>query len=245
MNTLLFHAGERSGEGRVTVDGARARHLLRIDRESPGRAFSAGEVNGPLGQGRDIRAHDSRVSFFFEALGSSPAKRPLSVVLALPRPKMLRRMLRTLAECGVRDIHLIHSERVEKSYWQSGLLETDTLTGYLLAGLEQAGDSVLPSIHLQRRFRPFAEDILPALARERDALLAMPGGPTPCPGGCAGETLLMLGPEGGYSAFEVTLITRAGLKPVHLGTRTLRAETALTAMLGRFLLDPFSPEQAR
>jgi hypothetical protein len=56
-----------------------------------------------------------------------PRPLPLTVVLALPRPKMLRRILRALAEVGVKELHLINSYRVEKSYWQSPLLAPTAL----------------------------------------------------------------------------------------------------------------------
>jgi len=37
---------------------------------------------------------------------------------------------------------------------------------------------------------------------------------------------LLIGPEGGFSATEITLITAAGFQAVHLGPRILRTETA-------------------
>ena len=36
-----------------------------------------------------------------------PTRHPLDIILALPRPKMLRRIFRTVAEFGVAHLHLI------------------------------------------------------------------------------------------------------------------------------------------
>ena len=141
-----------------------------------------------------------------------------------------------MAESGVREVHLINAQRVEKSFWQSNLLTTEVLENYLLSGLEQSMDTVLPAISLHRGFRPFAEDRLPELATGRRALLADPGASMPCPADGDADTLLMIGPEGGFIDFETALARRAGLQPVSLGGRILRAETALAAMLGRFLV---------
>ena len=155
------------------------------------------------------------------------------LVLALPRPKMLRRILRTVAELGVGQLHLINSYRVEKSYWQTPALAEAAIRDYLTQGLEQARDTVLPRIHCQRRFKPFVEDTLPGLVGAGTALLAHPGPYPRCPGNLAGDTVLVIGPEGGFIPYEVTKLKEAGCRPVSLGPRILRVETALTSLLGR------------
>lgn len=239
VNILLFSPEERiAGSARIRLSGTRARHLRDVFAATPGKQLRAGEIGGDIGEATLEAIDSDSVTLHFRAQHAPPAKRPLTVVLALPRPKMLRRMLRTVAETGVRELHLVNAQRVEKSYWQSGLLDTATLEQYLLAGLEQSIDSVLPALQVHRGFRPFAEDHLPALAQGRRALLAHPGADSPCPADGATETLLMIGPEGGFIDYEVSLALRAGLLPVSLGSRILRAETALTALLGRFLAGP-------
>ena len=236
LNILLFSPEERiAGRAEIRLSGSRARHLREVFGATPGKRLRAGEIGGAIGEATLESIDNNSVTLSFCAQHEAPAKRPLTVVLALPRPKMLRRMLRTVAETGVRELHLVNAQRVEKSYWQSGLLDAATLEQYLLAGLEQSMDSVLPELQVHRGFRPFAEDRLPALSRGRRALLAPPTADTPCPAGGDTDTLLMIGPEGGFIDYEVDLALRAGLHPVALGTRILRAETALTAILGRFL----------
>ncbi|MEQ8514174.1 MAG: 16S rRNA (uracil(1498)-N(3))-methyltransferase [Chromatocurvus sp.] len=239
MNILLFSPDERvPGTAQVRLCGARAEHIRTVYGAVPGKSLRAGEIGGDIGEATLESIAGNGVTLTFRAQHPPPAKRPLTVILALPRPKMLRRMLRTVAESGVRELHLVNARRVEKSFWQSGLLETASLEGYLLSGLEQSMDTVLPALHLHRGFRPFAEDSLPALATGRRALLAHPGAGVSCPADGDGETLLMIGPEGGFIDYETTLAQRAGMQPVSLGSRTLRAETALAAMLGRFLATP-------
>ncbi len=225
-------------KGTVQLDGPRARHLREVFGATPGKRLRAGEINGEIGEAQLTAVAAGHVTFTFTARCPPPAKPPLTLVLALPRPKMLRRMLRTAAECGVRELHLINARRVEKSYWQSGLLEAENLRQYLISGLEQSIDTVLPGLVLHRGFRPFAEDFLPALASGRRALLAHPSARTACPANGNEDTLIMIGPEGGFMDFEVDLAQRAGLECVSLGSRVLRAETALAAMLGRFLSVP-------
>lgn len=239
MNILLFSPDERvPGSAQVRLCGARAEHIRTVYGATPGKCLRAGEIGGDIGEATVETVAGDCATLTFRAQHPPPAKRPLTVVLALPRPKMLRRMLHTVAESGVRELHLVNARRVEKSFWQSGLLEAASLESYLLAGLEQSIDTVLPILRLHRGFRPFAEDRLPALAAGRRALLAHPGAIASCPADGDRETVLMIGPEGGFIDYETDLAQRAGMQPVSLGSRTLRAETALAAMLGRFLATP-------
>ena len=162
-----------------------------------------------------------------------PPKLPLTLVLALPRPKVLNRTLAAAASLGVARICLVNAWKVEKSYWKSPRLDPDNLRLQRLLGLEQARDTRMPELTLHRLLRPFAEDELPALVRGSLGLVAHPGAPEPCPRAVAGPVTLAIGPEGGFLPAEVDLLERAGCRPVHLGARILRVETAVAALAGR------------
>jgi RsmE family RNA methyltransferase len=146
---------------------------------------------------------------------------------------MLRRILRSAAELGVRDVHQIHSARVEKSFWQTPVLEAAVVQDYLLLGLEQSRDTILPEVVCHRRFKPFVEDLLPGLIGNQQALLAHPGKHPPCPRGLGHGTVLIVGPEGGFIPYEVEKLQQAGCAVVSLGPRILRVETAFVSLIGR------------
>jgi RsmE family RNA methyltransferase len=88
---------------------------------------------------------------------------------------------------------------------------------------------------LRPRFRPFVEDELSGLTAGSLCLVAHPDSAQPCPGNLAGPFTLAIGPEGGFIPFEIDLLSRQGFRPVHLGPRPLRVETAVPALLGRLL----------
>jgi RsmE family RNA methyltransferase len=146
---------------------------------------------------------------------------------------MLRRILRTTAELGVRELHLINSYRVEKSYWQTPVLAPPAIQEYLLQGLEQSRDTMLPVVHTHARFKPFVEDLLPAMLGDTRGLLAHPGADPACPRNVSGEHLVVIGPEGGFIPYEVDTLHAAGCDIVSLGPRVLRVETAVTSVIGR------------
>lgn len=234
MNLLLVKAGERGRDGRARIGGRRLKHLREVLHIEVGDALRVGEVDGRLGLGT-VEALTPEAATLRISLTEAPPPLAVTLVLALPRPKMLRRILRAIAELGVKELHLINSCRVEKSFWHSPLLEASRLETALLEGLEQARDTILPRVRQHTRLRPFAEDTLPALCKGRHAFLGEPRAPMPYPSAPASPALLIIGPEGGFIPFEVELFQRAGATPARLGPRTLRVETALSALLGQHL----------
>ncbi len=157
----------------------------------------------------------------------------MHLVLALPRPRMLARTLEHVTALGVKQITLLHTRRVEKSYWQSPELTPAKIHDHLVLGLEQARDTVLPTVVCESRFKPFVEDRLPGLLAGKQGLLAHPGMAEPCPRGIEQPSVLLVGPEGGFIPYEVECLLAAGCRGIHLGARILRVETAVTALLAR------------
>ena len=233
MNLILFTDGDRVESNKIALRGRRLQHLRQIHRANSGDILRVGEINGLMGKGEILEINDAFATLSISLDQLPPKKLPLRLVLALPRPKMLRRILRTIAELGVPELHLINSYRVEKSYWQSPVLKQGTLREYLLQGLEQSRDTQVPRVHHHHAFKPFVEDSLPSMIKGRDALLAHPGEHPPCPRHISGETLLVIGPEGGFIPYEVDKLQSAECKVVSLGPRILRVENAVTSLLGR------------
>lgn len=164
-----------------------------------------------------------------------PAKFPVHLILALPRPKVLRRIIMDAVTLGVEQISLIHSYRVDKSYWQTPFLQQ--LNDYVTLGLEQAGDTIAPEIQLYKRFKPFVEDVLPTLiSAEQPAYVAHPYAEQPMPYAVQQPCSVIIGPEGGFIPYEVDLLIKNGCQAMSLGNRILRTETAVSNILGRLFV---------
>lgn len=156
-----------------------------------------------------------------------PPALPANLVLALPRPIMLKRILTTVSSMGVKNIILFHSKRVEKSYWRSPILEEENITEQLVLGLEQARDTILPKIQLRPLFKPFVEDELSDISRDTLALVADPQAADSCPRDVDRRVTLVIGPEGGFIPYEMDKLTSLGFSPIHVGKRVLRVETVV------------------
>ncbi|MCD5988547.1 MULTISPECIES: 16S rRNA (uracil(1498)-N(3))-methyltransferase [Pseudomonas] len=233
MNLLLLEDADFVAADRVVLRDRRLKHMQEVHRAEVGDSLRVGRIGGLLGSAELLRleAHEAELRITLDS--APPAKLPLTLLLALPRPKMLRRVFQTVATMGVSKVILLNSYRVEKSFWQTPFLEPQAIREQLILGLEQARDSVLPEIIIEKRFKPFVEDRLPQLAQGTLGLVGHPGNFPACPRAVTGPVTLAIGPEGGWIPYEVDLLTKAGLQPVQLGERILRVETAVTALLAR------------
>ncbi len=233
MNLILLSAEDFVDERRVVLRDRRKDHILNVHRARPGDRLRVGEIDGLLGAGRLLHCSAERAELEVELRRSAPPARPVTLVLALPRPKMLKRILQAVAALGIKNIYLINSYRVDKSFWGSPLLQPERLREQLLLGLEQAGDTVVPQIQLRQRFKPFVEDELPGIVRDGSAYVAHPEAEMNCPTAAGRKITAAVGPEGGFIPYEIEKFTTCGFTPVALGERILRVETAVPVIIGR------------
>ncbi len=233
MNLLLLEDSDFIDPQHVRLTGRRLTHMQDIQHVSSGDSLRVGRINGLMGQGQVLELDRDHALLAVELNETPPAKLPLTLLLAMPRPKMFRRILQHCATLGVPEIILLNSVRVEKSFWQTPFLQPEVIRENLLLGLEQARDTVLPTVRIEKRFKPFVEDQLPAIINDQLALVAHPGDSPACPRGIDQPLTLAIGPEGGWIPYEVDKLIEAGMQPVQLGERILRVETAVTALLAR------------
>ena len=233
MNLILLFDDDFISERRVRLSGRRLRHCLEVHRAEVGDSLRVGKIDGLLGSGRIVALAAEQMELEVQLDQPPPAALPCTLLLALPRPKMLKRVLQCVTALGVKQIYLINSYRVEKSFWSSPLLQPEKLREQLLLGLEQARDTILPQVQLRPRFKPFVEDQLPQLAAAGTAFVAHPVAAADCPRGCSGPLTLAIGPEGGFIPYEVAKFQECGFVPISLGERILRVETAVPVLLGR------------
>lgn len=233
MNLIILFENDFIDTHKVEIFDRRLQHVRNIHRAKAGDSLRVGKLNGKMGRGVIEELSESRLCLQVILDTPPPSPLPLTLIVALPRPKMIRRILRTSAEMGVKSLYFINSYKVEKSYWQSPVLETQTVHNYFIQGLEQACDTTLPSIHFKKRFKPFVEDELPDIIEGSEALLAHPKLGKYCPQPLNKTATLAIGPEGGFIPYEVEKLQSIGFKGIHLGERILRVENAITALTAK------------
>nr|WP_218573150.1 16S rRNA (uracil(1498)-N(3))-methyltransferase [Pseudomonas sp. L-22-4S-12] len=230
---LLLEDADFVAADRVVLAGRRLKHLQEVHRAAVGDSLRVGRLGGLMGSGTLLQLTEQHAELQVSLDQPPPAKLPLTLLLALPRPKMLKRVLQTVSAMGVPRLVLLNSYRVEKSFWQTPFLEPEAIREQLILGLEQARDTLLPEVIIEKRFKPFVEDRLPAIVAESLGLVGHPGDFPACPRAVEQPVTLAIGPEGGWIPYEVDKLREAGLTPVQLGERILRVETAVPALLAR------------
>ncbi|MEZ6196223.1 MAG: RsmE family RNA methyltransferase [Planctomycetota bacterium] len=229
MNLVLFRPHEIVGPGRAVVGGARARHLVEVLGVTAGRELRVAEIGSTLGRGRVAKVTEGLVEFEYRLGDEAPPPARLDLILAMPRPKVLRRVLENLASYGIRRAVLVRSARVDKSYLEAPILEEERRREHLLVGCEQAVDPRPCELGFEPLFRPFVEDRAAAFAGEALPLVFHPGGEDPGPAARSAPAgvCLAIGPEGGWTPFEVDLFRAAGFRVAGLGPRIHRVEAAI------------------
>jgi RsmE family RNA methyltransferase len=240
VNLLLLEPEELHPDGTVVVSGARARHLVDVLHVQPGQSVRVGMLDGGLGTAT-VLSHDDNTVALQCVLGAVPVRPGVDLLLALPRPKVMRRLWAQLAALGVGRILLTNAERVERNYFDTHVLGVNVYRPLLVEGLQQARDTRLPLVSIHRRLKVLVEDELDTLCPSGARLLAHPNSgatfsaalsehPRRAPDSPP-RVLLAVGPEGGWSDFELRLLGQHGFRLVGMGARTLRSDTACVALL--------------
>ncbi len=232
MNLLVVTEADFVKGNRVHIKGRRHKHLLEVLRSKPGDEIRAGLLNGKIGQAIVLKITDEDVELEVDLKDEPPQASNLRLIIGLPRPKSLLRVITTATELGIKDIYFTHSYRVEKSYWSCEQLEPKRIFAACIRGLEQARDTVMPKINFKRRFKPFLEDEVPALIRKHLCWVAHPYANEALPSQISKATTLAIGPEGGFIDYEIEKFVATGFSVGSYGPRILRLETAVPALIG-------------
>jgi len=240
VNLILLEPGEAAPGRDVTLSGVRARHLLTVLRVAPGDRVRVGVIDGPRGTAIVQSSGSASVTLRCAFETDTPERARVDLLLALPRPKVMRRLWAQLAASGVGRIILTNAERVERDYFDAHILTPACYRPLLVEGLQQARDTRLPAVSIHKRFKVLVEDELDTLV-DADGLrlVADPSAQNSVArsvaehthGAPGGRILVAIGPEGGWNAFEIALLEAHGFRAVGMGSRTLRTDTACIALL--------------
>jgi len=238
MNLLLLDPLEIRDNNTVCVDDVRTKHIIKILKKGPGDSLRTGIIGGATGTAIITDINQKGITLEIHCSNDTAPPPPIDLILALPRPIMLKRILTQLAPLGVARLFLIRSDRVEKSFFQSTLLGKEEYTKPLRLGMEQAMETWQPEIYIIKWFRQFINETLPqyndlqavhliAHPETEDTLATAVHLPL------RQRAMIAIGPEGGWIPFEVEQFSLAGFKPFHLGKRIMRVDTAIPVALGQ------------
>ncbi len=235
MNLILVEPQELTG-GEVCLTDRRAQHIAEVIRPAVGDTLRVGVIRGAVGSAEVLAVSRSavRLAVRLEATESPPPR--VHLVLAVPRPKVLSRVLQTVGALGVARLDLVNAWRVEKSYFGSPTLQPSAIRQALVLGAEQGATTWVPAFSVHRRLMQYLEEPPPEPALRvvahpsSETLIeaAVPTGPADC--------LVAVGPEGGWIQRELETFEARGFAPITLGRAVLRTEQAVAVLLGQLAL---------
>lgn len=237
MNLLLVEPEEVTGDGMIVLGDRRAEHLRKFIGVQVGSTVKAGIVAGGIGTAEVITDDGTSMALRLSITAPASVAMPVSLVLAVPRPKVLTRVIETAAAFGVTRIDLTNSWRVEKAYLSSPRLYEEALAYATRFGAEQGATTHIPPVQLHDRLMGLLDarwavpDAPPATK-----LIAHPGAPPIEQAQLSWPLVLALGPEGGWIQRELDTFVERGFTQVSIGAPILRVEAALAAVLGQLLV---------
>ena len=234
MNIILLEPPEVAEQGRVVLSGARALHIRNVLHARPGDVFRMGVIDGPLGTGEVVEVGDDTIELRCTLNEEAPPRPPVDLLLALPRPKVMKRLWAQLAALGVGRIILTNAWKVERNYFDTHVLDAGFYRPLLIEGLQQARDTRLPEVSIHKQFKVLVNEHLAALVPDAIRVVADPRGERSIRetvNSGSRRVLLAVGPEGGWTDYEIALLQQHAFATIALGRRTLRADTACVALL--------------
>ncbi|OGV40279.1 MAG: 16S rRNA (uracil(1498)-N(3))-methyltransferase [Legionellales bacterium RIFCSPHIGHO2_12_FULL_42_9] len=148
----------------------------------------------------------------------------LKLIQTIPKGDKMEWIVQKAVELGVASIlplitqhssYKISAERLLKKYHQ--------WSGIIISACEQCGRNRLPILHHPLKLQDFANQSHPGIGYVAEPKIGQPWCNYTQP---TEEVSILIGPEGGFYSTELTAILDLGFKPLKLGPRILRTETA-------------------
>ena len=234
MNFILLEPGEIDRDAHATLTGRRAEHITRVLQSKHGDELRVAMLDGPRGTAIVGSVSEESVALDHFHWNEMLPPTGLSMILALPRPKVLKRLWGPLASLGIDRIVLVNAEKVERNYFDTHWLDPETYRPRLIEGLEQSGETRMPEVLVRKRLKPFVEDELDKLFSDHARFIAHPGPDPQAPADAPPKTVLAIGPEGGWSDYELELFSTRRFIPFSLGPRILRSDVACITAIAAY-----------
>jgi len=220
-----------SGVAELTGDAAhRLRQVLRV---APGAAVGLFDGRGHEWAGRveSVSRQSVRISGLVPVTAIAEARVPVTLAVGVLKGDQMDAVVRDATMLGVAAIVPMQTAHVTvpPRAWQSGAAR-ERWQRVALASATQCRRSVVPAVRAVTTFDACVHE--PAAVRlicVEPALVEPAGGASAVDWRTVARPAsvqILIGPEGGWSPAELEQALAAGAHPMHLGPRTLRAETS-------------------
>ncbi|MGM0507620.1 MAG: 16S rRNA (uracil(1498)-N(3))-methyltransferase [Fusobacteriota bacterium] len=235
MNIILFDENDYINENQIILKDRRLKHIRKVHRAKKEDILKIGKLNGKMGKGKITSFSKKEIILDIELNESPPKPVPINLIMAMPRPKVFQRVLRTVTTIGIKNIFFIRTWKVEKSFFESSKLDKENIKRNIILGLEQAKDTIEPDVSMKKLFKPFIEDELPEIINGTIPLVAHPYTRYDKKIKCDKNQpkTICIGPEGGFTEYEIKKLKEIGFNVFDIGNRILTVESAIPYIIGK------------
>lgn len=232
MNLIILKSEELSPDNTLKLSDRRFTHIIKVLKAKIGQSLKIGILDSSIGTGIIIAITENYVLLNCSFNLEPPPKPNFDLILALPRPKVIKRLWAPLAQLGVNRIFLTNSEKVEKNYFDTHWLKEENYNPLLINGLEQCCDTHLPKVFIINKLKPFIEDETKTLFPNSSKIIAHPySDNSNISEKIKSPIVLALGAEGGWTDYEINMFDKAGFLKMSFGNRILKTDTACVALI--------------
>ncbi len=238
----FFVCKEQISGGIVTLTGEDAHHLSRSLRMAAGERITVCDMqkNEYVCELTEFLPDCVRAKVLSVEKSDTEPPYYAQVFQALPKGDKLDAVIQKAVECGASEITTFESERcITRMKDQAEEKKLERRRKIALEAAKQCGRGIVPTVHPTLRFREAiqraAEADIALFCYEGDGTQPLPQVLQACrreiASGSVPTVSIVIGSEGGFSLSEVEWAVARGMKPVGLGKRILRTETAATFVL--------------
>jgi 16S rRNA (uracil1498-N3)-methyltransferase len=226
--SIRYFFDEPIALGRVMLTGPEAHHLIHVMRAAPGEEIILFDGHGAEFAAVIQNMRRSEVELLVLSRQEVDRELPIEITLGIALPKGDRQkwLIEKAVELGVACIVPLHTERAVAQPVDQAI---SRLRRSVIEASKQCGRNRLMRIDPSCDWSDFLQKTAAAPCR----LLAHPRldkSATVLPSKIPDRVILAIGPEGGFTEAEVSSAISSGWRPVDLGSRILRVETAALAM---------------
>ena len=231
----LFYSPDISAGGFCTLDAEESRHAVRVMRLREGDDIHVTDGRGNLYRCTIVQADSG--SCMVEAVSqlSTPDTHTSDLHLAVAptkNPSRMEWLVEKAVEIGVGEITLLQCDHSERSF-----LKTDRLQKLAISAMKQSLHTTLPRINPAVPMKEWLRTLAggtPAQCLIAHCEATGPRTPLATALKPGMDTVVLIGPEGDFSADEIALALEYGYQPVSLGPSRLRTETAALYAVAAF-----------
>ncbi len=240
MNARFYVDAQLASGEPLSLPATAARHV-QVLRMQPGDSITlfngAGTIEGEFEASvTHMGRSDVDVTIGHYTATDREAKRAVHLALGMPANDRMDWLIEKATELGVASIQPLMAERsVLRLSGERAKKKFAHWRAIAIAACEQCGRNRVPVIHEATSLSQWLKSTAEQASISQRLLLSLQGGTQPLAQAVnitdSTPLLFLSGPEGGLSPTEEAAAIASGFKPVTLGLRVLRAETAPLACL--------------